>query len=353
MSSRLRQPAVAPRPRSTAPPRRGSPARRRPGRRTGAGARVLRHHDRGPATIGPNSTGTRRAASATTRRPAAGRRTPRPEPLARARGAEPSGPSSASSSSAHTGTPVSTQRDQQRVGDEVARAEAAVDEPVQHRLPRSACGRRRGRCPPGGRTRGRRAGPARWRSATACAPWKRLESIRSCAPSARRGCARRAPSPPATTAAGPGTPRRRRGRPSRAHRARRSSRRLPSGPAARPSTAWRHAPVELAVADLAELVLCARPPPARVGDLRADGDAVEVGQDAVAVVADRERPAALADEVARRRRGRRGSATAANCTPGWRSRDALAGGRARARTPRRVWRGRPAPPARARRARRR
>ena len=94
------------------------------------------------------------------------------------------------------------------------------------------------------------------------------------------------------------------------------------------------------------------PPRCGERDRRADRDAVEVGDRAVAVVADRQLPAALADPAAQLRRGRRGSRPRRTARPG----SARAGGRARrsgrrsARTARRRSRARPG---RARPARRR
>ena len=124
-------------------------------------------------------------------------------------------------------------------------------------------------------------------------------------------------------------------------------------PRARARARAPHARVELARVELADARR--RHPPAgqRVGHLRADRDAVEVGDDAVAVVADREAPAAAADELAQRRRGRRGSTTAANCTPGWRARTRSSASSSRARSARRASRRRRARPARAPTARRR
>ena len=55
------------------------------------------------------------------------------------------------------------------------------------------------------------------------------------------------------------------------------------------------------------------------GDLRADRDAVEVREDRVAVVGDGEVPAAPADRLAQRRRGRRAAPRRPRAPAGWRA----------------------------------
>ena len=230
---------------------------------------------------------------------ARGRPRTRPPPAARPARAprSPSGPSRRASSSAHTGTPVSTTRHEQRVLQRPARDEAALHQAVERRRldrralrigieadvaeedavgragPARGAGSARGR-----RGSGRPAAPGARAARSACAaraPARRTETSRS---SGNSSASSRSTQPSSSAGSAPLTARSVIPRDSRSSAV--------------------EAPVEPGVVELADARGLHHAAGQRVGELRADGDAEEVGQDAVAVPGHREAPAVAAHERA-------------------------------------------------------
>ena len=294
-SSRVSRPALEDRQHvlrtATAPPRRGRAGRPRPAPRTAAGASCVWQRGR-PAAGSPNSGASGTRASATTIRPAGSGSASRRRRVARrrARGAGPARPWTASASSAHIGTPVSTS----------AIVSASSSSPRETNPPctrrsiaaaSTACGSRRDRGRRGGSRRGRRAAPG----ADAARARRRPGS----GSTARRG-ARARPAGCAARAAPAARARRCRGRAARRAAPRRRGRSWAAGrsvtspvsPASSRVTAalQRHRGRLVGAERRAQHDAAS----VREHDRRADRDPVEVGDGAVAVLGDGEAPAAVA-----------------------------------------------------------
>ena len=216
------------------------------------------HHGDGPRVVGHHELARRQRAHA--RQPLARTRQAQPELALDLVGVE--------REHRHAGL---GDRDRERVVDQVLALEAAVAQALEGDRARPACGRCRGRCRPGARTRGR----PRARRPGACArPWRRCSGRR-----ARAGAA----SPPAESAAG--APRAARGRAAaRGTRSASSASTQPSGraraPSARSALALR---AQLVLGEVAELGVRHPAAGAREHRGRAAADAVEVRDRAVLV----------------------------------------------------------------------
>ena len=254
-----------------------------------------------------------------------------------------SAPPIRSASKARSATPVSTMAIVERVGRQAAAGEGRRRGGGRGRAARPGCGCDRGRGRSGGRRRGRPRGSA-VRAGGSRASRRSGRRGRAAGGGPARGCGPGLPSTstqamprPGNSAATCGATQPCSGAGSQPHPVRRRPGHLSRPPPlGSPPAAARPVRFELGGGEVADAGALQGAAGVDVGEGRAAADPVEAGDGAVAVVADRHRPAAPADQFANACRGRRGR-PARGSPPAHGSADRRARPRPAARRSRRPW----------------